>query len=98
MIQLNNILELHKQSIKLYGGSMSIRDEGLLQSAIQRPFQTFGGKYLYATVYEKAAALGESLIENHPFVDGNKRTGGFSNIYFSNGIWYRNKCFKYRLL
>jgi death-on-curing protein len=54
---------------------MGIRDEGLLQSAIQRPFQTFGGEDLYPTDYEKAAALGESLIENHPFVDGNKRTG-----------------------
>ena len=82
MIQLNDILELHEQSIKLYGGSMSIRDEGLLQSAIQRPFQTFGGEDLYPTVYEKAAALGESLIENHPFVDGNKRTGALAMFTF----------------
>jgi death-on-curing protein len=82
MIQLNDILELHEQSIKLYGGSMGIRDEGLLQSAIQRPFQTFGGEDLYPTVYEKAAALGESLIENHPFVDGNKRTGALAMFTF----------------
>jgi death-on-curing protein len=82
MIQLNDILELHEQSINLYGGSMGIRDEGLLQSAIQRPFQTFGGEDLYPTVYEKAAALGESLIENHPFVDGNKRTGALAMFTF----------------
>lgn len=61
---------------------MGIRDEGLLQSAIQRPFQTFGGEDLYTTVYEKAAALGESLIENHPFVDGNKRTGALAMFTF----------------
>lgn len=68
MIQLNDILALHEHSIKLYGGSMSIRDEGLLYSAIQRPFQTFGGEDLYPTVYEKAAAFAESLIITHPFV------------------------------
>lgn len=82
MIQLNDILALHEHSIKLYGGSMGIRDEGLLYSAIQRPFQTFGGEDLYPTVYEKAAALGESLIENHPFVDGNKRTGALAMFTF----------------
>ena len=48
---------------------------GLLESAIARPFQTFGGEYLYITPIEMAAALGESLIINHPFIDGNKRTG-----------------------
>ena len=48
---------------------------GLLESAIARPFQTFGSEDLYPTTFEKAAALAESLIINHPFVDGNKRTG-----------------------
>src|SRR4051812_5127808 len=75
MIAIKDILELHSRSIKDFGGSEGIRDMGLLESAIARPFQTFGGRDLYDTIFEKAAALGESLIINHPFVDGNKRTG-----------------------
>jgi death on curing protein len=75
MILLDDILKLHEGSIDYYGGARGIRDIGLLESAIARPFQTFGGEDLYPTAFEKAAALGESLIINHPFIDGNKRTG-----------------------
>jgi len=75
MISVEDILVLHSRSIIDFGGSHGIRDHGLLESAIARPFQTFDGKDLYPTIFEKAAALGESLIINHPFVDGNKRTG-----------------------
>jgi death-on-curing protein len=75
MILIEDILNLHELSIKFYGGSSGVRDMGLLESAVARPFQTFGGEDLYPTIFEKAAALGESLIINHPFVDGNKRTG-----------------------
>ncbi len=75
MIFIDDILELHRKSIIDFGGSNGIRDIGLLESAIARPFQTFDSTDLYPTVFEKAAALGESLIINHPFVDGNKRTG-----------------------
>lgn len=75
MILLEDILELHRLSVKNYGGAEGVRDVGLLESAIARPFQTFGGDDLYPSIFEKAAALGESLIINHPFVDGNKRTG-----------------------
>ncbi|NTS41641.1 type II toxin-antitoxin system death-on-curing family toxin [Flavisolibacter sp. BT320] len=75
MILLPDILLLHERSINDYDGSHGVRDAGLLEAAIARPFQTFGGKDLYPTPIEKAAALGESLIKNHPFVDGNKRTG-----------------------
>lgn len=80
MIQVEDIIELHRQSIDIYGGAVGFRDIGLLESAIARPFQTFGGEDLYPTVFEKAAALGESLIVNHPFVDGNKRTGFLAMI------------------
>ena len=52
-----------------------MRDEGLMESAIARPYQTFGGEDLYPSLYEKAAAIAESIIINHPFNDGNKRTG-----------------------
>jgi death-on-curing protein len=75
MILIEDILQVHKFSIDKYGGGNGIRDIGGLESAIARPFQTFGGNNLYPTIFEKAAALGESLIINHPFIDGNKRTG-----------------------
>jgi death on curing protein len=75
MILLTDILDIHEKSLKDYGGGSGVRDLGLLESAIARPFQTFGGEDLYPDVITKAAALGESLIINHPFVDGNKRTG-----------------------
>ncbi|NOT92046.1 type II toxin-antitoxin system death-on-curing family toxin [Ferruginibacter sp.] len=75
MIVKEVILKLHELSIIKYGGSHGIRDEGLMESAIARPYQTFGGEDLYPTGIEKAAAIAESIIINHPFVDGNKRTG-----------------------
>lgn len=75
MIQLEDVLRLHELSIQDYGGMPGIRDTGLLEAAINRPFQTFGGDDLYPSAFEKAAALAESLIINHPFADGNKRTG-----------------------
>ena len=74
MISEADILLLHEFSILDYGGAKEIRDRNQLLSAIGRPFQTFDGKELYPGPFEKAAALGESLIINHPFVDGNKRT------------------------
>lgn len=75
MISKGEVLRFHQLSIARYGGADGVRDEGLLESAIARPYQTFGGDDLYQTVYEKAAAMMESIIINHPFVDGNKRTG-----------------------
>ncbi|MDZ4793604.1 MAG: type II toxin-antitoxin system death-on-curing family toxin [Bacteroidota bacterium] len=75
MILIEDILSVHQFSIDKYGGGKGIREMGSLESAIARPFQTFGGKDLYPTIFEKAAALPESLIINHSFVDGKKRTG-----------------------
>ena len=75
MITKEIILRLHELSIKEYGGSHGLRDEDLMESAVARPYQTFGGDDLYPTPFEKAAAIAESVIINHPFVDGNKRTG-----------------------
>jgi death-on-curing protein len=80
MILLEDILKLHQFSIQKYGGSDGLRDFGLLKSAIARPFQTFDGGDLYPSAFEKAAALGESLIINHPFIDGNKRTGAVAMV------------------
>jgi death-on-curing protein len=74
-LTLSEVLELYRRIIEQSGGTMGIRDLGLLESALAQPRMTFGGTDLYPTVVEKAASLGYSLINNHPFVDGNKRTG-----------------------
>lgn len=68
------VLFIHSRLIDKTGGSHGIRDLGLLQSAASRPRATFGGRELYPDIFQKAAALIESLTKNHPFIDGNKRT------------------------
>ncbi len=74
MIPLEAILYIHHRSIKNYGGGEGLRDESVLLAAIARPFQTFDQQELYPSPITKAAAIFESLIINHPFIDGNKRT------------------------
>lgn len=69
------VVELHRRVIMQSGGSLGIRDVGGLESAIAQPQMSFGGNDLYLTIPEKAAALGYALIQNHPFIDGNKRIG-----------------------
>lgn len=71
----NQVLFLHKQIVALTGGSEGVRDLGLLESAVYRPQASFGGQDLYAGIHLKSAALVHSIICNHPFLDGNKRTG-----------------------
>ena len=71
----DQIIMLHSLCIKESGGSDGIRDHGLLDSAINSPLQSFGGVDLYPTIQNKAAQLCFCLINNHPFVDGNKRIG-----------------------
>jgi len=75
MITLEEVMVMHTISVSRYGGAEGVRDMDGLLAAIGRPFQTFGGEFLYKDVFEQAAAAGESIIMNHPFVDGNKRTG-----------------------
>lgn len=67
------ILFFHEQLIQTYGGTYGIRDEKLLDSALEQPKTTFEGKYLHDTLIKMAAAYGFHLCNNHPFVDGNKR-------------------------
>ena len=74
MINLEIAVEIHDKSIEVYGGGQGIRDEGSLLSALARPFQTFDRQELYPSPVEKASAIFESIIINHPFIDGNKRT------------------------
>ncbi|MBO6792920.1 MAG: type II toxin-antitoxin system death-on-curing family toxin [Balneolaceae bacterium] len=68
------ILLFHDHQIETYGGSRGIRDEGLLESALALPQQSFGGEFVHKTIFEMAAAYGFHLCKNHPFIDGNKRT------------------------
>ncbi len=74
-LTLDEVMSLHRQILKQSGGTAGVRDLGSLKSAIAQPMMTFGGEDLYPTLVYKAAALGFSLVMNHPFVDGNKRTG-----------------------
>ncbi len=82
------VLEIHSETLKNFGGSPGIRDEGLLASAVFAPQSTFGGKSPFADVIEIAAAYLFYLCSNHPFVDGNKRTAMAAAIVFLrlNGI------------
>ena len=76
----SRVLAFHEYVLKVTGGASGIRDEGALDAALSRPFATFGGEDLYSDIYAKSAALIESLIMNHPFVDGNKRTGIMAGV------------------
>jgi death-on-curing protein len=74
-LTIAEVLETYQRIMAQSGGLVGIRDFGALESAISQPYMTFGGNELYPSLVEKAAALGFSLIQNHPFTDGNKRTG-----------------------
>lgn len=67
------IINFHEQLIKLYGGTVGIRDEGLLDSALEQPKALFGSSYLHNSLNKMAAAYGFHLCKNHPFIDRNKR-------------------------
>lgn len=76
------VLLLHSQLIKSFGGSCGVRDDNLLDSALESPFQTFDGEELYPTLQAKAARLGYGLIKNHCMIDGNKRIGAHVMLVF----------------
>jgi death-on-curing protein len=82
------VLFIHFRLISETGGEHGVRDTGLLESVVARPKATFDNQELYETLYEKAAALMESLVHNHPFIDGNKRTGIACTVLFlrRNGV------------
>ena len=75
MISEGEVIEIHTILIERFGGSNGVRDKALLDAALNRPYQTFDRKELYPTPIDKAAAILESVVKNHPFNDGNKRTG-----------------------
>lgn len=73
-LSLKEVLAFHRDQINHYGGTLGIRDKGLIQSALAQPFATFGGELLHSSIYLMAAAYLLSLARNHGFIDGNKRT------------------------
>lgn len=77
-LTVEDVLLLHYLAVEKSGGSHGLRDTSLLESAINRPRATFGKTDLYPTLFDKAGALCHSLVKNHPFVDGNKRTALFA--------------------
>jgi len=79
IISIKQILVLHEFELVKHGGSSGLRDIGMLKSAVARPFATFGGEDLYPGVFMKCAALIQSIVKNHPFLDGNKRTAFVSS-------------------
>ena len=86
------VLAIHDQMVKRFGGSHGIRDIGLIESAVARPMAMFDGVDLYENIFDKAAGLLQSLLMNHPFVDGNKRTAlSSTGIFFKiNGYILKN--------
>jgi death-on-curing protein len=75
MISLAEVLKIHEILIEEFGGAKGIRGQGLLEASIYRPFATFENQELYPEIEDKAAAILESVVKNHPFPDGNKRIG-----------------------
>jgi death-on-curing protein len=84
------VLLAHETQIASHGGSTGIRDMGLLESALAMPQASFGGIFLHSNLYEMAAAYLFHIVSNHPFVDGNKRTGMVAALTFldMNGYWF----------
>jgi len=87
-LSIQDIILLHKIAVSKFGGSRGIRDKGLLESAAAQPQATFGGQYLHASLFDKAAAYAFHIAQNQPFIDGNKRTGLLAALVFLtiNGI------------
>lgn len=94
-LTLAEVMEIHADQVSRYGGSEGIRDINLLSSAIAMPPASFGGSFLHADLYEMAAAYAFHISQNHPFIDGNKRTALASALVFlglnGSNITYRDR-------
>ncbi len=80
LLSKQQLIAIHDQIVLATGGTTGIRDEGLLAAAIAAPWQTFGGNELFPSLEEKAARLGYGLVNNHPFIDGNKRIAAVATL------------------
>lgn len=87
-LDIGDVLEIHAMQLARYGGGDGLRDQGLLESALAQPQATFGGEFVHDGLFAMAAAYLFHITSNHPFIDGNKRTGLLSALVFLdlNGI------------
>ena len=76
------VLAIHDDQVRLYGGAYGVRDEARLDAALHMPQAQFGGEFLHSTIFHMATAYGFHLCQNHPFIDGNKRTAGMAMFTF----------------
>ena len=81
-LSVEDVLLLHADQVNLYGGDHGVRDPGLLESAVAQARASFGGEYLHTDILEMAAAYLYHIVQSHPFVDGNKRTGLIAALAF----------------
>jgi death-on-curing protein len=81
-LTLEEVVAIQRDQIERYGGSLGVRDWGLLKSAVAMPAATFGGQFLHGDLYEMAAAYLFHIVQNHPFIDGNKRVGAVAADVF----------------
>ena len=81
-LSVEDVLDLHADQIALYGGDPGVRDLGLLSSAVAQPQAGSGGRRLHGDIFEMAAAYMFHIVQNHPFLDGNKRTGAVAALVF----------------
>ena len=96
-LSVGEVIYMHSEAVKCSGGSDGIRDMGLLESAVNAPFQSFGGYDVYPTIYEKAARLGFGLAQNHAFIDGNKRIAVVATLMFLHGNGIEIDCTEFEL-
>ena len=88
-ITLEDLVFIHSAAIARYGGVSGIRDGGTLEAAVSRPYASFSGQEIFPGPFAKAVALIEPIIQRHPFIDGNKRTGAASAVYLLRRLGYR---------
>jgi death-on-curing protein len=81
-LSVEDVIDIHADQIERYGGSLGVRDVELLRSVIGMPEAGFGDQYLHADLFEMAAAYLYHIVQNHPFIDGNKRTGAMAAFVF----------------
>src|SRR5580658_712712 len=91
LLSVDGVLEIHAEQIRRHGGSPELRDRALLESAVHAPTATFGGEFLHDDLFAMAAAYLFHIVNNHPFVDGNKRAGTAAALVFLglNGVEIR---------
>ncbi len=91
-LELEHVIAIHDILIEELGGSFGLRDQGLLESAVRQPEQSFGGHELYPSIFDKAAAYAFFISENQPFIDGNKRTAASTAAVFLDLNGYEINC------